>query len=517
MKKFTTFETQLGESVVLTDKAKLSLYKKSQNSGISVDILEEVYRRGYNCWTESFGGNQDSFAFDRVNSFISGGFAYQLDEDLMEKRGLWDNIHAKRARIKAGSGEHMRKPGSKGAPTDAALKASQNEDADPCWKNYKQVGMKKKGNRMVPNCVPKEEAGLEEGKLKDAAKIAALMGALTSHAGKVYDVGNIAAHNDDPALAAATVASYANPASRALQMLPTALKVDKANKGENEFARQNKYPKKKVEENKLLQEPHSKNKNKSASRFDASDELISIYKHDTPGQTMKKESLEIIKRVVRECLEEGDVIKTKFATKNLQKRGIEGPHKIDADDFQRAWAYNKMPKSSEKHDYIAYHGTNARIMSDPSKGKHVDIKHGSQPSLIIDPDGSKTGKGRGIYAFGDPVKTSVVRKQAPKKSGNVVKIKETVAEATYQGKKVTLNKPMKGDVKKSKVFVDPDGDGKAQKVNFGDKNLSIKQHIPARKKSYCARSGGQGNLTDKTSANYWSRRAWNCEETEGKQ
>jgi hypothetical protein len=25
----------------------------------------------------------------------------------------------------------------------------------PCWKNYKQVGMKKKGNRKVPNCVPK--------------------------------------------------------------------------------------------------------------------------------------------------------------------------------------------------------------------------------------------------------------------------------------------------------------------------------------------------------------------------
>ena len=39
-------------------------------------------------------------------------------------------------------------------------------------------------------------------------------------------------------------------------------------------------------------------------------------------------------------------------------------------------------------------------------------------------------------------------------------------EATYQGKKVTLNKPSAGDVKKSKVYVDPDGDGKAQKFNF---------------------------------------------------
>lgn len=38
--------------------------------------------------------------------------------------GLYDAIHAKRARIKAGSGEKMRKPGSKGAPTAAAFKAA---------------------------------------------------------------------------------------------------------------------------------------------------------------------------------------------------------------------------------------------------------------------------------------------------------------------------------------------------------------------------------------------------------
>jgi hypothetical protein len=43
---------------------------------------------------------------------------------------LWDNIHAKKKRIKAGSGERMRTPGSEGAPTDAALKASQNEEVE---------------------------------------------------------------------------------------------------------------------------------------------------------------------------------------------------------------------------------------------------------------------------------------------------------------------------------------------------------------------------------------------------
>ena len=89
-------------------------------------------------------------------------------------------------------------------------------------------------------------------------------------------------------------------------------------------------------------------------------------------------------------------------------------------------------------------------------------------------------------------------------------IKRVLHEAKYQGREVTLNKPMAGDVKKSKVFVRDPSTSNIKKVNFGDKSLSIKKHIPARKKSYCARSSGQGNLTKKTSANYWSRKAWNC-------
>ncbi len=40
------------------------------------------------------------------------------------KPGLYANIAAKRARIKAGSGEKMRKPGTKGAPTAQAFKQS---------------------------------------------------------------------------------------------------------------------------------------------------------------------------------------------------------------------------------------------------------------------------------------------------------------------------------------------------------------------------------------------------------
>jgi len=51
--------------------------------------------------------------------------AYMRKGGIARRRGLWDNIHAKKKRIAAGSGEKMRKPGSKGAPTAKALRESQ--------------------------------------------------------------------------------------------------------------------------------------------------------------------------------------------------------------------------------------------------------------------------------------------------------------------------------------------------------------------------------------------------------
>ena len=45
----------------------------------------------------------------------------------MAKKGLWYNIQQKKKRIAEGSGEKMRKPGTKGAPTAEAIKKSQNK------------------------------------------------------------------------------------------------------------------------------------------------------------------------------------------------------------------------------------------------------------------------------------------------------------------------------------------------------------------------------------------------------
>ena len=70
--------------------------------------------------------------------------------------------------------------------------------------------------------------------------------------------------------------------------------------------------------------------------------------------------------------------------------------------------------------------------------------------------------------------------------------------ATYQGRKVTLNKPMAGDVKKFKVYVKDPKTGRVKKVNFGAKGMSIKKDNPERKKSYCARSEGIGKIVVET-------------------
>jgi len=63
---------------------------------------------------------------------IHHGDAMELEMEMPygENKGLWYNIHKKRERIKRGSGERMRKPGEKGAPTAAALKASQKDEKD---------------------------------------------------------------------------------------------------------------------------------------------------------------------------------------------------------------------------------------------------------------------------------------------------------------------------------------------------------------------------------------------------
>jgi hypothetical protein len=84
---------------------------------------------------------------------------------------------------------------------------------------------------------------------------------------------------------------------------------------------------------------------------------------------------------------------------------------------------------------------------------------------------------------------------------------EMLNEAEYQGRKVQLGKPMRGDVKKFKVYVKDPSTGNIKKVNFGDPNMKIRKSNPKARKSFRARHNCD-NPGPRTKARYWSCRKW---------
>jgi hypothetical protein len=94
-------------------------YSDNGNVYVNDDSGDKIARQGSN-WKHQSG--KRGAGAEELGEFL--GSKQGVAE---ESKGLWANIHAKRNRIKNGSGEKMRKPGSKGAPTASALKKSANE------------------------------------------------------------------------------------------------------------------------------------------------------------------------------------------------------------------------------------------------------------------------------------------------------------------------------------------------------------------------------------------------------
>lgn len=90
-------------------------------------------------------------------------------------------------------------------------------------------------------------------------------------------------------------------------------------------------------------------------------------------------------------------------------------------------------------------------------------------------------------------------------------------EAKYQGREVPLNKPMRGDQAKFKVYVRDPATGNIKKVNFGhggksakrlgQKTMRIRKSNPKARKSFRARHRCE-NPGSKLKARYWACRAW---------
>lgn len=85
------------------------------------------------------------------------------------------------------------------------------------------------------------------------------------------------------------------------------------------------------------------------------------------------------------------------------------------------------------------------------------------------------------------------------------------AVITYRGEKFAAynrRKRTPGAGKKFAVLAKKGA--KVKLVRFGDPKMRIKKNLPAHKKSYCARSAGIAGAFDIFSANFWSRKEWEC-------
>lgn len=90
---------------------------------------------------------------------------------------------------------------------------------------------------------------------------------------------------------------------------------------------------------------------------------------------------------------------------------------------------------------------------------------------------------------------------------------DTMEEAEYNGKKVTLDKPMKSDKdgKKYMVYV-KDGD-KVKKVYFGDPNMEIRRDNAERRKSFRSRHRCDSDPPEKTTPRYWACQLWRADKS----
>ena len=161
--------------------------------------------------------------------------------------------------------------------------------------------------------------------------------------------------------------------------------------------------------------------------------------------------------------------------------------------------YGKKAKMDEKND-----PDNDDITIDPDTNFKVDLKHLLKKHKVDD--------GEDL----DEIEMTI------QEVLYMDVIDEDITEAKYKGKTVTLNKPMRGDSKKFKVYVNTgkknaDGSIKVKKVNFGhggttakklgQKTMKIRKSNPKRRKAFRARHRCD-NPGPKTMARYWSCKKW---------
>lgn len=382
----------------------------------------------------------------------------KINEIVTEGKGLWANIHAKRERIKNGSGERMRKPGSKGAPTAKNFKDAANEGVAEGSLNEFAPGGNDGDDRdyeyEVYQCNPKDQFDWVGGpiyKTDDMAKAHGVAYNLNKkHPNKAFMIwqersqgsrGGYGIKDDEQGVAEGSSTDFAGrPVDQEL--------VNRQEKYWNQVAKE------------------KKDKEKAALKAAQSD-----YEKTPQGKAEKYWS----KKGVAEDSNEVDYpVELSAEIINWIKKTY--PTATVAQLRDKSWIADKVKE---------YH-REPKVLS--------GVRQAAQDAGRLEESMlEETYDGDEFYeAYGD-----------------LWYDEEQLNEAEYQGRKVQLGKPVRSSngPKKFHVFVKDPSTGNVKKVNFGDKNMRIKKSDPARRKSFRARHNC-ANPGPRTKAKYWSCRNW---------
>ena len=189
------------------------------------------------------------------------------------------------------------------------------------------------------------------------------------------------------------------------------------------------------------------------------------------------------------------------------KKCWDGYKKVPGKKRGEQGSCEKSENAEDKHKAV-----NPGILSNQIKGKITCSKAKSLKSSTKD-KGSNTAKAAQRFInYHDCDEEEWSYEEAEERLSGLPE-----EDAEYKGRKVTLNKPTRGDVKKFKVYVKNPKTGNVKKVNFGhggtsakkrgEKTMKIRKSNPKARKSFRARHKCD-QKKDRTTAGYWSCKKW---------
>jgi len=480
-------EQIVAEHVEICEAAEAGLAAKAKKSGISIGTLRKVYRRGVAAWNSGHrpGTTPQQWGMARVNSYITKGKGtyHGADKDLHERDARLDKTeyHAglspstAKARVafwrradKLSDSDpraYRKAPGDATATTvpgkgtrDYHAKFGEGIDEEvyeACWSGYKQIGVKPKGDRRVPNCVPKESfIDLSEvagaGPVEMDQLVRLFMGKRNNE-----DIGR---GMDNP--------SYTKVFSDAMQHYVKLLQ-DAKNKGK---------PWEQVAKTAAASFPEIT----PYGLFTGLKEILGIgdsaIKNRIVDEAMKK-------MTARERFKAG--LKRKGYDPDARHAEAERYHRELLQKNAEVMARHAADKNKvdEARELVAMPYATGFISD------HI-VKLGDNKFRLVS---KKTGKNLGTYPS---------RAGAEKREKQVQYFKHMGEEALGKIQRTP------GGPKKFMVKVKDPSTGNVKTVRFGDPNMEIKRDDPKRRASFRARHHCDTNPGPRTKARYWSCRQW---------